>query len=183
MVSLQEVCTYLPPFKYTDLTKVDYAFYQARALPDTNKDWGWVPYILPECTSLDNAFYRVAQIPQSDGVDTSEFPQLQTSDKLTNVQYCFYLAGIDSFVNKDGNKTYKPFTDTSAVTDFDYAFGTIGIDTPDSLEVDTSAAISLKGTFSGINFVTVPAFSTSNVKDWSSTFYACTTLELSLIHI
>lgn len=137
----------IPPFKYKDLTSLSGAFSVMRDMDPGN--WDYVPYLLPECVNLKNAFsYSGYSLPQNDP-QKETFPQLKTSSKLSSVERCFTWTGVTGWINTDtAASTYQPFTNTSQVVNWDYCFyaykGT-------NLELDLAAGTSFESTFRNCN--------------------------------
>jgi len=111
----------IPVFEYVDLTSLEDAFGSMKEMDPGN--WDYVPYVLPECTNLANAFsYNGYSLPPGDP-QKETFPQLKTSNKLTDVSRCFAGTGVTGWVNTDtAASTYQPFTNTSQVENWDFCF-------------------------------------------------------------
>lgn len=163
MLDIQSACTYIPPFKYTNLTSLVRSFYTCRKLAVNS--WNWVPRNLPECTSLGNAFSVVSlDMPES---RDKPFPTLQTSSKLTNVYGCFDSSGIKSFEND------TPFSDSSGITNWTNAFQYMGqllkLNT-----LDTSAATNITSVFKSCGKLeATPILNTSSIETFDYAWQDC----------
>ena len=163
----QRVCVTIPPFKYSGLTGIDSIFLNCGNIEPN--DWDFIPYNLPECTSISSAFYGLS-LDVSSSADKSRFPQLKTSDKLTSCSTAFYNTKLTGFVDKDNGDavTFKPITNTQNVTSFSNCFG---ISRFDKIELDTSSATNMFQCFSGSYVVEyVGGLNTRNVKNMEGCF-------------
>ena len=171
----QNLLVEIPDFKYTDITTLNNTFQSCQDLPpkDTAPYWSYVPYELPLCTNLSNAFKSFS----SNLVDVdaySQFPQLQTSDLLVNVSDCFSRTKIKGWLTPEGSPTNRPFTNTSNVTNWDNCFY-MGKAT--DLDIDTSSATTLNNTFYQMTKIqNFPFIQTVNCESFSYTWYGCSQL-------
>lgn len=173
----QYYCKNIPPFKYTDLTNIDYAFYNNQFVDPTSaggtKEWDFIPTELQECESMRYTFRLLSQA-NNEGGARARFPQLKTSGKLTNVTQCFDF-GPTGFVDEDGNPTLFPWTDTSNVRNWQYCFSNWGGKEIGAL--NTSSGVGFSSFFQNANQIQkFPAFDFSSAKDLVGAFYNCTAL-------
>ena len=169
LLNAQGTNKFIPPFKYTDLTELAFAFHSNVQL--SVNDWNWVPSQLQSATNLAYAFYAATQ-QADDHTDENRrtFPQLQTSTALTNVDTIWANSGIKGWADPDGNPTNKPFTVSSAVTNFQNFVANNGMT---SIDVDVSGATVLSGAFSGNYWVTSPFFYAPDCISFNNIFLRC----------
>ena len=168
-LELQGALEFIPPFKYTNLTSLEKAFYGCDVLEVNG--FNWVPYELPVCTSLSDAFNGVSanasdQTPQN----LAAFPQLETSSSLLDAYQVFANTAITGFVDSNGTPTDQPFTDSSQVTGWTRAFANTSLT---SLNVDTSSALALVGTFSNGAWIQSPVFNSPFCANFQNVFDGC----------
>ena len=180
LLAEQSTCTYIPEFKYTNITSLQSTFRGNKAVLPRNAEpyWPWVPVDLPDCTSLFNTFSQLGYtywFQNQSSPAYTKFPQLQTSDKLVNVSNCFKNSRFTGWLTPSNSFTNKPFTDTSNVTDWSACFKN---STFTDIDVDTSAATNLKEAFyQSTEIVTFPFIQTSNCERFESTWYGCSNLQ------
>ena len=157
----------IPPFKYTDLTDLSYAFYESSGTAANG--WDWVPVNLPVCTNLTAAFTYSAG--SNTETEKTTFPQLKTSSALKTVDITFRGMTLKSFPTNG-----LPFSDTSGVTSWSGTFSymqnltTLG-------NLDIGSATSLNGFLRGsYRFNAMPSLDYSNVLDMQDAFNQCIAL-------
>ena len=159
LLDSQSTCTSIPPFKYTDITSLASTFKNCSSLEVNN--WEWVPTECQSVTTMKSAF-------RDCNVNAENFPQLQTSSALTNLDSCFFL-GPKSFVDPNGQPTLFPWTDTSQVTTFVGVFANVGITAIGQL--DTGNATTIQQMFQNCTQLTsLPTFDLSKVTNFASAF-------------
>ena len=168
MLYNQQSCTYIPPFKYTNLTDITYMFYDCRSVEFNG--WNFIPRNLESCITMEAAFASLAGDAASGAPERSAFPQLKTSSALKNVSSFLSNTYIKAFKAEDGSTTNRPFTDSSGVTNWKYAFANNSMS---DLAVDVSAAENLYGTFQTNSWVVSPFISAPLCTDWTDTFRNC----------
>jgi hypothetical protein len=170
VLATQAGCPLIPPFKYTDLTDLNQAFYNCQKAAVNN--WDWIPTNLQSVTNLDRAFSSVSRLTMSTP-ERGTFPQLQTGTALTSVAECFRF---NTFTQFDQGNSGLPFSNTQNVTDWSGCFrDSTSLTTIGSLV--TSAATTLSSTFNGCsNLAAMPFIATNNVTDFSNAWDGCSAL-------
>jgi len=162
---------FIPPFKYTNLTSLEYTFYNQQFV-ETN-GWDWVPTELQECTTMQSCYRAISlqRVTPSAIADKAAFPQMITSDKLLKVNGCFDF-GPKGWVDKDNKPTLFPWTNTSKVTDFSFAFSNSSFTEIGPLNM--SSAENASNMFAGCPKLTaIPYFNFNKLKNASSMFRDC----------
>ncbi len=164
---------FIPPFKYTDITTLEYTFYNQQNVQPNG--WDWVPTELSECTTMLNC-YRAISLQTGLSADRAAFPQSITSDKLLTVNSCFDF-GPTGWVDENGTPTLFPWTNTSNVTDWSRAFSNSQITQIGAL--DTRSATDFTAMFQNCTLLgSMPAFQTGNVTTFASAFESCEALTI-----
>ena len=170
MFNQQDPLKEIPPFKYSGLTDLYQAFFATRKTKWNN--WDWVPVDMPEVTTLYRTFGSVGSLgPDSeDAAMAGSFPQLQTTNKLTDVYQCFNATPISGF-KKDG-VSVPAFSDSSGITRWDYCFGTTNV-TEIFDQYDYSSAVTFEYTWvnnkaTSFPSITLPDSVTSLRGAWSN---------------
>ena len=170
ILTRQVQCALIPPFKYTDLTNLDQAFWDCQKAAVNN--WDWIPTNLQSATNLGSAFRTVSRISMS-VAERGTFPQLQTSTALTSVTSCFRF---NNFTQFDQGNSGLPFSNTQNVTNWSACFRDLARLTSIGA-LDTSAATTLSSTFNGCNnLAAMPFIATNNVINFSSAWQDCSAL-------
>ena len=172
----QNECTQIPDYSYLLLTVLDFAFGSCKKIavkgPDNASDWSWIPSNIPSVRSMNSAFAEVS-VDVSTPAERGAFPQLNTSNDLTNIREVFFRTKITGW-SAGGTPTNKPFTNTSGVTNFDGAFRGCQFT---SLELDTSQGRNFNSCFSeNSSIVTFPQLVTNKGTSFSATWSYCSAL-------
>ena len=170
ILATQNECALIPPFKYTDLTDLNQAFWNCQKAAVNN--WDWIPTNLQSATNLNSTFRTVSRLTMSTA-ERGTFPQLQTSTALTTVVECFRF---NTFTQFDQGNSGLPFSNTQNVTNWSGCFRDLANLTAIGSLV-TSAATNLSSTFNGCdNLAAMPFIATNNVTDFSSAWKDCSSL-------
>ncbi len=170
MLNNQYYCTFVPPFKYSDLTNIASIFNGCGRLAPNG--WDFVPTQLQSCTNMSAAFNYLSGVVGT-SAERAVFPQLVTSGALTNINNLFTNTRLSGFVTSSGAPTNRPLTDTSNVISFTGAFSNCDLT---DIDLDISSATGLSSTFYGNNFVTMPNLGFGNITNLYQTWYNCSSL-------
>ena len=173
IVVSQSTLNYIPEFKYTNLTTLYQAFSNCGSLNDSATYWPWMPVELPECTTLSGAFQNLMRYNNFQGF--RRLPQLQTSDKLTDLTGVYGGTFTESFFLPDQTATDLPWTNSVNVTSFENALSYYRGTSMGAFSMDS--AQNLKSCFSNaVNLTTTPLFNTSKVTNFDTCFNNCRAL-------